>query len=165
MTAPHHRRIAARRNIGEETLAEIGRSYNDVSGVTICEAGAMTILDERGLFWWHHEPIPERQFAPDSCVPGLLRIDDDGRITLELDGRLSSDKGPMSVLPSFQDAAELEGKLIQGILKGSNKHVLLSDITKLGGHLSSHEIFYEEYAAFNCLVGDYSLPRAVGIAL
>jgi hypothetical protein len=118
----------------------------------------VTILDERGLFWWHHEPIPERQFAPDSYVPGLLRIDDDGRITLELDGRLPSDKGLMSVLPSFQDAAELNDKLIQGILKGSNKHVLLSDLTKDGGHFSTRGISYEEYIAMNCLVGDHSLP-------
>ena len=37
----------------------------------------MAILEERGLFWWAHDPIPEKQFAP---AFGALRhsaIDDD----------------------------------------------------------------------------------------
>ena len=31
----------------------------------------MAILEERGLFWWADEPVPEKQFAPDSALPGF----------------------------------------------------------------------------------------------
>ena len=56
----------------------------------------MAILEERGLFWWSDEPVPEHQFAPDSCLTGLLTIDDDGRTRLELDGYFPSKHGPMT---------------------------------------------------------------------
>jgi len=119
----------------------------------------MPVLDERGLFWWHHDSIPEGQFAPNSCVSGLLKIDDDGRVTLELDGQLHSHKGGMAVLPSFQDAAELRGKRIEGRLKASNKHVLLSELMKIGGRFSTNGLSYETYDARNCLVGNHQLPK------
>jgi hypothetical protein len=120
----------------------------------------MTALEERGLFWWHHEPIPDRHFAPDSCVPGLLKIDDDGRITLELDGRLLSDKGPLSVMD--REDAELPVKRIEGILKVSNQRVLLSDLRKHGARFSTNGPSYEGYAAIHCLVGDHALPKTAG---
>ena len=120
----------------------------------------MTALEERGLFWWHHEVIPDRHFAPDSCVPGLLKIDDDGRITLELDGYLLGDKGPMSVLE--REDAEPSAKRIEGILKVSNQRVLLSDLRKHGGRFSSNGPSYEGYAAIHCLVGDHALPKTEG---
>ncbi len=120
----------------------------------------MNVLEERGLFWWHHEPIPERHFAPEASVSGLLKIDEDGLVKLELDGRLSRDKSPMSVLPSQGSNAELAGKSIEGILKASSKHVLLIDLMKQGGRFSSHGMSYEGYAAAHCLVSDHSPPRA-----
>jgi hypothetical protein len=46
----------------------------------------MAILEGRGLFWWADDPIPANQFAPNSCVSGLLKIDNDGSSSLELDG-------------------------------------------------------------------------------
>ncbi len=56
----------------------------------------MAILEERGLFWWADEAVPEKQFAPDSCVTGLLIIGDDGQTRLELDGYFPSKHGPMT---------------------------------------------------------------------
>ena len=56
----------------------------------------MAILEERGLFWWADEPVPEKQFAPDSCLAGLLTISDDGQTRLELDGYFPSKHGPMT---------------------------------------------------------------------
>lgn len=44
------------------------------------------ILEEHGLFWWSDEKVPNRQFAPDSPVPGALRVSEEGRIELEFDG-------------------------------------------------------------------------------
>jgi len=123
----------------------------------------MTALEERGLFWWHHEPIPDRHFAPDSSISGLLKVDDDGRITLELDGYLLSDKGSMSVMAREQ--AELVGKRIEGILKVSNKRVLLFDLIKNGSRFSSNGLSYEGYAAIHCLVGDHPLPKTDGSLL
>jgi hypothetical protein len=35
---------------------------------------------------------PFKQFAPNSCVSGLLKIDNEGRISLELDGYLMLDR-------------------------------------------------------------------------
>jgi hypothetical protein len=72
----------------------------------------VTVLEERGVFWWHHEPSPENCFAPQSSVPGLLKISYDGAITLDLDGYFPSDKGAWSVLP---DMGECKGKIIEGI--------------------------------------------------
>lgn len=93
---------------------------------------------------------------PNLSVSGLLKIDDDGAIKLELDGRLSSD--PMSVLLRAEDA-KLTGKHIAGILKVSNKHVLLDDLWKQGGRFSTSGMSYEGYAAIYCLIGDYPIPK------
>ncbi|UVO30180.1 HEPN domain-containing protein [Bradyrhizobium arachidis] len=120
----------------------------------------MAALEERGLFWWHHELLPERHFAPDTSVSGLLKIDEEGRIKLELDGRLHTDKGPMSVLDHA--GADLEGRRIEGILKGSNKRVLLFDLMKHGGQFSSNGLSFEGYLAMHCLIGEHPLPRTDG---
>ena len=124
----------------------------------------MTILEERGLFWWHHEPIPDRHFAPDSCVPGLLKIDDDGRVTLELDGRLLNDKGRTLMMFAAEDS-ELSRKRIEGILKVSNKRVLLFDLVRNGSRFTTNGLSYEEYIAMHCLVGERPLPKTVGSLL
>jgi hypothetical protein len=58
----------------------------------------MTVLKERGLFWWSDVSVPDGQFAPDGSIAGLLTIDDDGRITLELDGYFPNKHGPFGVL-------------------------------------------------------------------
>ena len=38
----------------------------------------MTILEDRGLFWWNKQVVPKEQFAPNDCVHGKLTISDDG---------------------------------------------------------------------------------------
>ncbi|HZL29733.1 MAG TPA: HEPN domain-containing protein [Pseudolabrys sp.] len=115
----------------------------------------MTILEERGLFWWGDEPIPDRQFAPDSSVVGLLKIENDGRISLELDGYLPNKHGPMSAMMQ----AELpDDKTILGILKGSNKHVLLSNLIGGGGQFTTSGMSYERYIAVDCLIADRTVP-------
>lgn len=78
----------------------------------------MSILDERGLFWWHDEPLADRQFAPDSAVTGHLIIDEHGVARLELDGVLLIGGKPSSPLLMGDDSA-IRGRSLRGILKGS----------------------------------------------
>jgi ApeA N-terminal domain 1 len=108
----------------------------------------MTILERRGLFWWHNESVPENLIAPRSSVPGLCRIEDNGRALLELDSYLPNPDGPMAYLLQAPGTA-----CIQGLLKGSNERVLLSDLMRSGGEFRTNGISYERYIAMNCLVG------------
>jgi hypothetical protein len=55
-------------------------------------------LEQRGLFWWHGEPIPEKNFAPETAVLGLLSIDENGISTLILDGYMPNDGGAWALL-------------------------------------------------------------------
>jgi len=120
----------------------------------------MTVLEEQGFFWWYHEPIPDGKFAPDSCVPGLLKIDDDGRTTLELHGYLPTEHGPMSALLGAEDA-KLKSESIEGFLKVSNKQVLLCNLSRYGDRFSSNAPSYENYLAQHCLVGDSKFPKKI----
>src|SRR5262249_4729137 len=111
----------------------------------------MTILEGRGLFWWADDPIPLGQFAPDSCVPGLLRIEDDGDISLELDNYLPTEHGPMSAILRQELPSD---KRIRGLLKGAGQHILLDGLIRNGGQMSSNSISYERYVASACLVSE-----------
>lgn len=110
------------------------------------------LIDERGYFWWSNELVPEKQFAPNSAVPGTLKIDVEGRVELELDGIMPNKDGPFAVLlnngmPQPPDVG------ICGILKNSNKFVTLLEISKNGGHFTTGGISYEKYLALSALVG------------
>lgn len=111
----------------------------------------MAILEERGLFWWADEVVPETQFAPDSCIAGLLVISDDGQTRLELDGYFPGQHGPMT--PLMRQTLPID-RDIRGVLKTSNKHVLLTMLRGNGGHVSTNGMSYERYLAGQCLVAD-----------
>ena len=116
------------------------------------------ILEERGYFWWHDEPTPKGHFAPESSVTGVLKIDERGKVELELDGILPSDEGPFA--PFLSDRKSFPpDKSIQGILKSSNKFALLLGLIRNGGQLKSRGISYEKYDAMNCLVGSGPFPQ------
>jgi len=116
----------------------------------------MAILEERGLFWWADEAVPEKQFAPDSCIAGLLIIGDDGQTRLDLDGYFPGRDGPMT--PMIR-RGQLINKDIQGLLKTSNKRVLLTGLTGNGGQSSTNGMSYERYIAGQCLVADGLVKR------
>jgi hypothetical protein len=116
----------------------------------------VTVLEERGLFWWHGEPVPDTQFAADASVQGLLSITDDGSSTLALDGCLPSDKRAWAVLS--RDPQELKGKLIEGILISSGKHVLLLDLARHGGYFRSNNVSQDGFRAIHCLITDKKFP-------
>lgn len=113
----------------------------------------MPVLEARGLFWWADEPIPEGHSAPPSYKSGLLKIDDDGGCSLELDGYLSGSTFEPDPIP--------KDKCIQGLLKGSNQQVLLLDLMRGPAEMTTRGISYETYIAPTCLIADReALPRA-----
>jgi hypothetical protein len=111
----------------------------------------MSILEERGLFWWDDEKIAVGNLTPDSYVAGLLKIEENGRTTLELDGYLPSPHGPMAAVARDE---LLISKGIRGVLKESNKHVLLLDLFRHGGRFSSHGISFQGFLASHCLISE-----------
>ncbi|WP_157637633.1 HEPN domain-containing protein [Burkholderia ubonensis] len=118
------------------------------------------ILEERGLFWWHEDPVPANQFAPDSCVVGTLSIEENGATYLELDGYFAnSEGGPMAGIAAQGQQFPLE-KAIQGKLKASGRNVLLLGLRRRGGRFSSNGISHEGFAASHCLVTDRAFPPA-----
>jgi hypothetical protein len=116
----------------------------------------MTILEEHGLFWWHDQIVPDHHFAPDTAIGGLLKIDDDGRIILELHGVFPNEHGPLGVMVGPR---QYDDKQIQGVLKQSNKRVLLIGLFVNGGRYSSKGISYQQFFVKDCLIGDHSIPR------
>jgi hypothetical protein len=108
------------------------------------------ILEEHGLFWWSDESVPESQFAPDSAVAGALRISDEGRIELELDGVLPNKHGPWAILA--EQTLPLD-KGICGKLKTTDRCVLLREVSRNGGSVKTGGISFEKYFAMHALVG------------
>jgi len=114
----------------------------------------VTVIEERGVFWWHDDPIPDDCFAPESSVPGLLKIGEDGNTTLDLDGYLPSDRTAWSVL---METAECKGKMIFGLLGVTNRRVILLELIPQGGRFSSNGPSYSSYHASHCLVAEGQL--------
>lgn len=121
----------------------------------------MTILEERGLFWWADEVVPEAQFAPDSSVLGLLKIGDDGQVRLELDGCFPNKDGPWAAMTR---SGQPVGKGIQGLLKTSKKRVLLTSVVGNGGQFNTGSMSYERYLAGRCLVATGSAKLSALLA-
>ena len=108
----------------------------------------MSVLEQRGVFWWHDEAIADGLLAPDTHVAGLLRVEDNGRAVLELDGYLSNPYGPMAAMTRRPVA-----RCIQGLLKGTGDRVLLCDLVRNGGQFSTNGISFERFSAAHCLIG------------
>ena len=110
----------------------------------------MPVIEERGVFWWRDEALPEDVIAPTSHVAGLLKIADNGFITLELDGYFPHEREQFSVLMEITPKATFSN--ISGVLKASGKRVLLLDVMSNGGHFSTNGLSYSEYYARQCLL-------------
>lgn len=113
------------------------------------------ILQERGLFWWNDEPLPDNHFAPPSSVGGLLTIEAD-HISLKLDGMLPDQPNIVDVILSHQD--EKIDRIIQGILLTSGKRVLLPELIRYGGQLRTNAPSTQDFVAFECLIADAAFP-------
>jgi hypothetical protein len=115
------------------------------------------LLQERGLFWWADHPVPSTQFASDTSVFGELKIDREGRVTLDLERVMTEGASAMAALETSNDA-QLKTRQIRGLLRDSNKRVLLCNLTRRGGRFATSNISYEGFRAAQCLVGDQDLP-------
>jgi len=73
------------------------------------------------FFWWRDESAPERVLAPESHVAGLLKIGDNGYITLELDGRRPDERGPLGILSRISSEGGFQKtKNIASVLKAKS---------------------------------------------
>jgi hypothetical protein len=117
------------------------------------------ILQERGLFWWADQPLPSTQFAPDTSAVGVLKIEAEGRIMLDLDGVISDRRTSFPALALSTDEPELKTRRIRGLLTNSNKRVLLCDLIRRGGRFATSNVSTERFLATQCLVGDQDFPR------
>lgn len=120
----------------------------------------LAAFKERGYFWLHGTPMEERWLAPAGAIAGTLSVDDEGHISLDLDGVLSVG-GPLSPRPSSQMSPP-----IQGILKesegGGDPHVLLVGLYLDGEMLRSGGITYEKYVAEKCIRSNIAFPPCNG---
>lgn len=119
------------------------------------------ILEERGYFWWHDEPVPDGHWAPESSVSGVLRIDEEGRIELELDNVLSTGDGIFAAVLN-NGTPFPANKEIQGAFKGSGNFALLGGLFRNGGRFSSNGISFEQFLVTNCLVSSTPFARKQG---
>lgn len=110
----------------------------------------MTAFEERGYFWWSDEEIPHGQLTPSAKVAGVLRIAEDGRITLELDGLLSSKTHPIRRILD-QRNEDIEGKTIFGMLKSRNEFAIIQNVLRNGIRIGQG-ISFEGYIASICLI-------------
>ncbi|MBW8079445.1 MAG: hypothetical protein GJU76_15535 [Gallionella sp.] len=109
-------------------------------------------VDDHGYFWWSDARISSQQLAPESSVAGVLRVDGEGKIDLELHGVLPNELGVWGAFAN--GGVEIPpGRGIHGILKGSNRAVVLSGVRRNGGHLATAGISYEKYIAEDALIG------------
>jgi hypothetical protein len=115
----------------------------------------MPVLEERGLFWLSDEPVPDGQFAPNTSITGLLTVDDNGFISLELDSCFPDKHGPFGVLS--QQGQPL-GKQIYGLLRTTNSRVILTGVVFSGGRAHTNGISYQGFVASDCLVGRFDFP-------
>jgi len=119
------------------------------------------LVQERGIFWWADEAVPPDQFTPDSAINGDLRISYEGKITIDLDGFLTPGTHPFFALGTSDDPL-LRTRQIQGLLRKSNKRVLLFDLSRRGGRSATANISFEGFMALHCLVGDRNFPKQKG---
>lgn len=104
------------------------------------------ILSERGYFWDAKIELSETLFAPDEAVYGLLEVDEEGSIRLELDGLL---KGPGSI--DFNSEKTNEQLDICGKLKSDASSVMLIGAYRNGQTYSTHNISHEKFVSLHCL--------------
>jgi hypothetical protein len=114
----------------------------------------MHLLEKRGFFWWHNEPIPNGCLAPPSCVAGHLIVDEEGRSRLELDSNLPDGAG--NSFNPFDFDPLPEGTAIRGVIKDKIQHVLLSALRRIGASFSG--MSSETFHADNCVIGDRPFP-------
>lgn len=88
----------------------------------------MSIIEERGYFWWSSEPLGDRQDIPERNVAGILKISDEGRCSLELDAPLLEEGENKKTYVMNAGGINLENKAICGLLARERQRVYLCDL-------------------------------------
>jgi ApeA N-terminal domain 1 len=114
------------------------------------QEGGVTILEDRGLFWWNNQVVPKEQFAPNDCVHGKVTISDDGQVRLDLDTVMPGQRA-WDNLRNVNKPAEHN---IQGLLSAKSEKVLLLGLIQAGGGFRSNNLTPASYLATNCLVSE-----------
>ena len=110
----------------------------------------MSILEERGNFWWSDTLIGERETSPAASVGGVLKISDEGNIALDLDAPLLEVNKPKKGVIKAR-GVPIPNKAIYGALNNQNKRVCLFGL--LGdSFLNRH------FLANGCLIGQDKFP-------
>lgn len=110
------------------------------------------ILRERGYFWNANIELPDTSFAPDGAIYGLLEVEDDGTVRLELDGLIN---GINSI--DWNNAKKNESISIAGKLKVDASSVLIIDALNNGQTYSTNNISHEKYIALYCLKSSFEV--------
>ncbi|MGJ3702656.1 HEPN domain-containing protein [Variovorax sp. AFSI2.2] len=113
-------------------------------------------LEDRGFFWTSEEALAAGE-VPATAVPGLLTIDTDGGIQLELDGMFAESGHPWKVILEDQHDA-LKDRVCWGLLKKNSQYVRLNGLLKNGGSARSRGISYVIYVVEACLVAGGPFP-------
>jgi len=115
-------------------------------------------LHERGYFWYATEILPKGHFAPESAVPGLLKIDTNGYVELELDSFLKRHPGFGDKFSSVDDGSP-RLVAIQGLLYDRHEHALLVEAWENGVSFRSEGPNTQRFRATMCLVGRESISH------
>ncbi|SFI77542.1 hypothetical protein SAMN05216304_103468 [Bosea sp. OK403] len=121
----------------------------------------LILLKERGWFWWADEKIPEGKVAPENYVAGLLSISPEGRISIDLDGVLPSDRDAIFRGEDQELAPDLK---IAGILRDKTRYLLAEDVQRSSGTTyNSRGISYDTFSALRCVISNRSVPAVLNI--
>lgn len=102
----------------------------------------MNTIEEQGKFWWSHDSSREKK------VEGLLKISDNGNISLHIDNEFYWDHPLPGKMEMNGEGVLLEDKFIFGALNKSNREVCLSGLRFFGWFFFNNTIL-----ASDCLIG------------
>lgn len=101
----------------------------------------MNIIEERGVFWWSHDSSKEKE------VTGLLKITDNGKISLHLDGEFCPESLSSKTIIINGEGILLEDEIIYGKLNKYNQAVSLFELRFFG------ILHIDTFQASHCLIG------------
>lgn len=109
-----------------------------------------SLLDSRGYFWPAGLTVPDGHFAHPASVTGRLKINNSGRIGLDLDGHLPGDE-PGALLSRVFRRGQVEGA-IAGVLIGTDERVWLGDLVANGANAHANGPSTEAYLPHLALI-------------
>jgi hypothetical protein len=115
-------------------------------------------VNKRGIFWWFGGNSGQTDSVGTS-VPGLLRITEQGLITLDLEGSLASDEfgGPNWGQRSLHAAMRITGRLDEK--DAASSHVLIEGLERTDFSFPDDVPLKHSYTAARCFVEALPFPE------